>query len=375
MNKREVNEIRRVFRKESTSITRICGCYVNSNGELQSNFITQISQLQDDEWENILAVLKKTLSGQLGKHLVNLTFSTDQVASGEEHKLLSKLRDTELKEENAVEQFFSTIIPSITLDHDYIILLAYDAYDIPFKRADDTVDADNSDEVFRHIVCCVCPVKLGKSGLSFHTRESELHNLKVELAVSNPEFGFLYPTFDDRSTNLYGALFYSKNASDNHADFVKAVFGETPPISAGEKRERFQSVMTNTLTDDCTVEVLQYIHNTFDDMLTEYKESRCKDPLLINAEQINKVLETCGISDEKIQLFDAELDQQFGPNAEFDPNILIDTAKFVIRMPDVTIQVKNDRCNLLKTRVIDGVKYVMVRAEGGLEIDGVEVHI
>ena len=206
MNEREVSELRRRFRADKTNITRICGCYVSDKGEILSQFTTSISLMLDDEKEKLLTVLKKTLSGSVGKQLMDISFPTRQVMEGDEHKLLQKLRESGLEDTDAAEQFYEKVIPTIFMETNYMILLAYDAYDVPFKGKDGGRFDEGADQMFRYIVCSICPVKLSKSGLSFHVQEQEFHNSKTEWMVGAPELGFLFPAFDERSTNLYGAL-------------------------------------------------------------------------------------------------------------------------------------------------------------------------
>lgn len=43
--------------------------------------------------------------------------------------------------------------------------------------------------------------------------------------------------------------------------------------------------------------------------------------------------------------------------------------------PDVTIRVNPDRGDLVETRMIDGTRYILIRAEEGVEVNGVQVQI
>lgn len=376
MNEREVSELRRRFRADKTNITRICGCYVSDKGEILSQFTTSISLMLDDEKEKLLTVLKKTLSGSVGKQLMDISFPTRQVMEGDEHKLLQKLRESGLEDTDAAEQFYEKVIPTIFMETNYMILLAYDAYDVPFKGKDGGRFDEGADQMFRYVVCSICPVKLSKSGLSFHVQEQEFHNSKTEWMVGAPELGFLFPAFDDRSTNLYGALAYSRNISDNHEEFANAVFGTEPPMAAGEQKETFQAILGNALDEDCSIQVVQAVHAQFSDMIQEHKESRDKEPLVISKPEVNHILKTCGLSEERVKAFDEKFDESFGQHADLNPKNLVDTNKFHVVTPDVKIQVAADRRDLVETRVLGGVKYILIRAdEGGVEVNGVPVEI
>ena len=375
MNEREVSELRRRFRPDKSNITRICGCYVSDKGEILTQFTTSISLMLDDEKEKVLAVLKKALSGSVGKQLMDISFPTKQVLEGAEHKLLTALKDSGLEDQAAAEQFYEKVIPTISMETNYLILLAYDAYDVPFKGKDGGSFGEGSEQVFRYIVCSICPVKLSKSGLSFHVQDQEFHNSKTEWMVAAPELGFVFPAFDDRSTNLYGALAYTRNISDNHQEFINAVFGAEPPMAAGEQKETFQTILGSSLDTDCSIEVVQAVHAQLSDMIQEHKESRDKEPLLISKPEVNHVLKTCGLSEERVKAFDEQFDENFGQHADLSPKNLVDTNKFHVVTPDVKIQIAPDKRDLVETRVLGGVKYILIRAEEGVEVNGVPVEI
>lgn len=375
MNEREVSELRRRFRADKTNITKICGCYVSDKGEILSQFTTSISLMLDDEKEKLLAVLKKALSGGLGKNLVDISFPTRQVLEGEEHRLLQTLRTSQLEDQETAERFYQKVIPTLSMETNYLILLAYDAYDVPFRGRDGSRFDEGADQVFSYIICAICPVKLSKSGLSFHMQEQEFHNSKTDWIVAAPELGFLFPAFDDRSTNLYGALSYTRNISDNHPEFIETVFGAEAPMAAGLQKESFQSILGSTLEEESSVEVVQSVHAQLSDLIQEHKESRDREPLYLSKPELNHVLKTSGVSEEKIKAFDQSFDETFGELADLSPKNLVDTNKFHLNTPDVKIQVAPEKRGLVETRILGGVKYILIRAEEGVEVNGVSVEI
>ena len=96
MNEREISEIRRRFKPDKSNISQVRGCYVNDKGEILTQFTQSVNLMLEDEKEKVLAVLKKALSGTLGKNLTDISFPTKQVMEGKEHKLLMTLRDSGL---------------------------------------------------------------------------------------------------------------------------------------------------------------------------------------------------------------------------------------------------------------------------------------
>ena len=374
MNQKEVSEIRRRFRADRSNITKVAGVYVSDTGEILARFSQSVGLMLEDEKEKLLGVLKRTLSGGLGKNLLDLSIPTQEVAQGDKHKLLMKLRDSQLEDQEALEQFCQKIIETVTMETNYVILLACDNYDVPHKGRD-ALEGGESDQVYRYLLTCVCPVKLTKSNLSFQVKEGEFHNSKTDWVVGAPELGFLFPAFDSRATNLYGALLYSRRIADNHEDLIQAVFGAEPPMAAAAQRETFQSILGSSLEHACSLEVVKSVHAQLRDMIEEHKQSGEKEQLVISKPEVNHVLKTSGLSEAQVAAFDADFDETFGAHADLNPGNLVDAQRLEILTPDVKIHVTPDKQDLIETRVLGGAKYILIRAEEGVEVNGVPVEI
>ena len=103
MNQKELSELKRRFRPDKSAIHRIYGCFVNGNKEIVSYLDESMGRMPEEESAQYLGFLKKALSGTLGKQLIDIVFSTQQVVDSQEHKLLSALRDSQLKDAQARE--------------------------------------------------------------------------------------------------------------------------------------------------------------------------------------------------------------------------------------------------------------------------------
>ena len=375
MNEKEIAELRRRFRPEKTSITHIRGCCVNENREIVSQFDQSLALLSQEESEKFLSLLRKTLSVGIGKNLVDITFTTQQVADSPEHRLLMALRSSALKDEQAVQTFFQQVIGSLSLEGNYLILLARDAYDVPYRSRDGERQDDASAEVFSYLLCAVCPVKQTKPGLSYHIRENEFCTPAPDWLVSAPELGFLFPAFDERTTNLYNALYYTRDTAENHPEVVDALFRSPIPMPASAQKETFQSLLGDTLGADCSLEVVQAVQEQLCQLIQEHKECRQAEPLTLSKGAVTCVLRSCGVSDRHAESFDGKYDEAFGPDAALSPGNLVDTRQLELRTPDVTIRVSAERGDLVDTRVIDGVKYILIRADEGVQVNGVNVQI
>lgn len=206
MNEKEVGEIRRHTRRDRSNMTAIYGCFVNDNKEIIAEFRSSTGIMSENEADKYFAILRKVLSGSIGKNLIDLTFKTSQVAGSPEHQLLMDLRKDKLQSDELRMELYKKIIDNMVLDSNYLILLGCDSYDVPFKSKDDFTQADSSDETYTYLLCAICPVKQTKPNLHYVPEEKTFHDGAMNQPVSAPELGFLFPAFDNRSTNIYNAL-------------------------------------------------------------------------------------------------------------------------------------------------------------------------
>lgn len=374
MNQKEISELKRRFRPDKNAIGRIYGCYVNSGKEVISYIDEPLSTMPQEEAEKYLGLLKKTLSGTQGKNLIDIVFSTQQVADSDEHRLLMALRDSGLKDGEVRQEFYQKVIESLDMgDGNYLILLAHDAYDVPHRGKDDEGQADASDEVFSYIVCCICPVKDGKMELGYCPGENEFHNCVPSQVVLPPALGFLFPAFDDRAANIYNALAYSRKADELHQEFLDAVFHIEPPMSAAEQREAFETALSEALEGSCSLEVVQAVHEQLTARIEQHRESKDPEPLNVTAKEIGGILRDCGAAEEQVAAFCEKCGQQFGADAALSPANLIESKRFEVKTADVTISVAPEQSYLVETRTIDGKRYVLVPAGEGLAVNGLPV--
>ncbi len=375
MNQREVGEIRRHIRRDRSNMTAIYGCYVNEKKEIISEFRQSTGMMSENEGEKYFGLLKRALSGTLGKNLIDINFRTQQVADSPEHKLLMDLRKTALEDGEVRHAFYQKVIESVSLSENYLILLGCDSYDVPFRAKDGETDSGRAEETYTFLLCAICPVKQTKATLHYIPEEKVFHDGGITNAVAAPELGFLFPAFDRRATNIYNALYYTRSPKESHEAFVDAVFHTQIPKPAAEQKKSFAALLGNSLDSQCSLDVMQTVHDQLCQRIVLHKESRVPEPLLIDKEDVKQVLETCGISDGNIAKFSVDFDEAFGFEAQLHPKNIIDSNRFEIKTPDVSIQVSPDRADLIETRIIGGVKYLLICAEDNVEVNGVNIHI
>ncbi len=375
MNEKEIGEIRRRVRRDRSNMTAIYGCYVNAQKEIISSFRQSVGTMPENEAEKYFAVLKRTLSGTIGKNLIDISFRTAQVADSPEHKFLMELRKTALQDDELRRRLFQKIIDSVSFDDNYLILVGCDSYDVPFKSKDDDTQVDASGETYTYILCAVCPVKQTKPSLRYIAEDKEFHDGGIAQVVCAPEIGFLFPAFDDRATNIYNAMYYTHNTKVSNQGFVDALFNIEAPKPAAEQKKSFEALLTTSLDDECSFEVVQTVHDQICQCIDLHKESKTVEPLLISKEQVKTALKTCGVSESHVAKFSVDYDEAFGFEAQLHPKNIINNKQFEINTPDVSIKVNPARSDLIETRIIGGVKYILICADENVEANGVNIHI
>ncbi len=371
MTERELREIKRRFRPERSNIPRIVGCFVNSNKEIVYR-ISQSLGLSDPEVsEKLLSVMKKTLSGSLGTNLTDIEFSTKEVSEGHEHKLLMRLKDSRLEDKETLDEFFKNAIEGINIEGNFVILLASDVYDVPTKSADGM--SEDSFTQFTYMIAAVCPLKDPPEALSFKESDTLFHYADAAAQLGSPELGFMFPAFDGRCSNIYGALFYSRSIAEGHGDFLSRVFNKSAKMPPKQQKETFSETLRAVLAEECSLEVIKSVNAQVEELIELKKEAHDPEPLVITKAVAKTLLENSGISEQRVQKFGEEMDEKFGINAELVPKNVLAQKKFELKSPEVTVKVDPEHRELVTTQVIGGVKYIMIKVTSGVELNGIDL--
>lgn len=373
MTKQEINEIKKLLSIKKCSISRICGCYVdgekNKKMELKQAFLS----LPEEEMFKYFEILRKALSGTLGKNLLNLEFPLRTEENGGTQNFMLRLRNSELKDDVLLEAFYDKVIETYEYVGNYLILLIHDTYDVPGKTLDGIGMEDASDEVYQYILCCICPVDLSKPGLSYNVEENVFQNRVRDWVVGMPETGFLFPAFNDRGADIHSALYYSKDAEELQENFMDQLLGCPTPMSASTQKETFQTLIEETLGETCELEMVKNIHEKLQEMVTEHKEKEEPAPLILDKDEVKTLLADSGVANEKLAEFDEYFDAAAGEKTELYASNVFNTRSFDVKMPDVVIKVKPERMDLLETKVIDGRSCIVIPLDGAVEVNGIAV--
>ena len=375
MNKKEIAEIKRRLNPEFHNVTCIRGCYVNGQGEIISTFTRSLEGMGEEECEKYLGLFKKVLSGVQGQNLLDIEFSPEMVMNSPEHRLLMHLKDTALTDDEAVEELFQRVIPTIHTEDHALILVMHDGYDVPYRSQDGNRVAEMSTEVFHYILCAICPVKLTKPALGYNPDTNDFRNRESDWLVSAPETGFMFPCFEERAADIYRSLFYTRDTAQGHEELVDTLFAFQPPMPAAMQKEAFQAVLQDSLREDCSYEVMQAVHEQVMEKMEEQKQDKHAAPLKIDKYDVKEVLAECGVKPANMAAFEEKFDQQFGEQAKIEAVNVVNPRQFQVKTPSVVIKVNSDRTDLVETRVIDGHSYILIRADEGIEVNGVSVNL
>ena len=371
MNKKEILEIRKQFTPANCAITRICGCYVDHEKTKKMESKEACLSLPEEEAFKYFDIFKKTLSGTVGKNMLNLEFPLDAEMPGGTQEFLLKLRDSKLEDDMLLEEFYDKVIATYDYAENYYIVLIHAMYDIPGKSSDGLEMFDASDEVYEYLLMSICPVSLSKAGLSYNAEDNRIQDRIRDWIVDMPVKGFLFPAFNDRSTDLHSVLYYTKKSEDLQPEMIDQLLGAQMPMSADTQKETFQMIIEDTLGEDGDYETVRNIHETLNDLIEEHKEE--PEPLSLDKTEMKKIFEQSGVDAEKMENFDRNFEENAGEKASLLATNIAETRKFNIETPDVVIKVNPDRADLVETRIIDGRQCLVIPVDDHIEVNGISV--
>ena len=371
MNKKETLEIRKQFTNENCAITRICGCYVDAEKQIRTELKEAFLSLPEEEIFKYYEIFRKTLSGTIGKNLLNMEFPLAQEMPDGTQSWLLKLRDSRLTDDVLLEEFYEKIIKNYAYGENYYIILIHSAYDVPGKASDNEEMFDASEEVYNHVLCCICPVKLSEPGLSYNEATNAIEERPRDWWVQAPMTGFLFPAFNDRSSDIHGVLYFSKNPEELHSEFIDACLGAPTPISFKSQKEAFQEILTDTLGEECDYETVRQIHENLTELAEEHKEDEI--PLTLTKPEVKDLLEKSGVEPERLEHFDKVYEEAAGENTAILVPAITGTGKFAVKTPDVDIKVNPDRLDLVETKFIGGRRCLVIAVEDNVEVNGMPV--
>ncbi|MBQ8950314.1 MAG: DUF4317 domain-containing protein [Eubacterium sp.] len=381
MIKKEINEIKSLFDTiQECNILRLAGCYVNGERNKVKTFNERFSNIPEEEMYKYLEIFRRTLSGTPGKNLMDAAF-TDENPGDAGKLLLNRLKDSELKDEDALDLFYDKVISNYNYVGNYLILLIYQAYDVPGMTSDGIEMDDASDEVYKYILCSICPMKLTKPGLGYDDDLGEIHTMRQIFAVELPETGFLYPAFNDRSSDD-GSILYSSKRSDYLQDsMLDKVLNVSITLPAKQQKEGFTEFVTEILGEDTSFETVLSIHENLNQTVETKKSEAQGETVFLEKQEVKNVFEKSGVPAEKLSGFDERFDEQFsvkeGPAVKVEEKLCADNVaplrSFEVKNANMVLRLKSRKTDIIGTRIIDGKKCLIIEMTDDLTVNGVPV--
>lgn len=372
MNKKEVAEIKKRFTKTKCSFTRLCGCYVDAEKQKRLTLKEAFLSLPEEEMFKYIDIFRKTLSGSIGKTMLNMEFPMEQETREDgTQRFLMKLLESKLTDDDLLNEFYDKIISVYNYPENYFIILTHDAYDIPKITSDGVENFDASEYVYDYILCCICPVKLTKPGLCYNAETNHIQDRIRDWVVEAPQSGFLFPAFNDRNMDIHNLLYYSKKSDELDAVITEEVLGCQLPLPAKSQKETFNNILEESLGLDCDYEVVKTIHENLNQMLAETSEE--PEPLALAKEDMSHLLMKSGVEEKEIETFETRFDETVGEDQCLMAANISSPKKFEVATPDVKVTVNPQRTDLVETKIIDGVPYLMIEINDLVEVNGIQV--
>lgn len=369
MNKKEVLEIRRQFSPANCAITRIAGCYVDHDKEKKMKSKGAFLSLPEEVAFKYFDIFKKTLSGTIGKNLLNMEFPTEQEMPGGKQEFLMRLRKSKLEDDDLLDEFYDKVIESYEFAENYYIVLIHVMYDIPGKSSDGAEMYDASEEIYEFLLCSICPVELSKAGLTYNAEHSQIEDRIRDWIVGKPDKGFLFPAFNDRSTDIHSVLYYTKKSADLQQELIDEVLGVEIPKSADEQKESFKCLVQNVMNEQLNYDNMRFLHDKLNELVEEHKDE--SEPFNLDKSGVRRMLEEC-VGNE-LSDFDEHYNKCIGEQGVLVATNITEMKTFDIRTPNVNIKVDSDRADLVETKVIDGRPCVVIAVDGIIEVNGIDV--
>lgn len=322
ITKRDILELRRRMKKTECSVTRVCGCYVNSGKQVVLKFSEPFLDLEEDEFFKYLEIAKKTLSGTLGNNLLELEFDRTEDAAARQQYLLA-LKGSKLKNDELLDRLYEQIIEHYRYPGNYLILVYHDVYDV-MTRTSDRQKLDESEEIYEYLLCAVCPVELSKPGLGYREEENRIGARARDWVVGLPDLGFVYPAFAERGSDVSAALYYLKNAKESHPEFVENVLGCVSQRTAAEERETFETIVKSAFGEEEEQAETAFlkIQKNLNGLVVEQEEDETLPPVTLTREAVAGVLEDAGVADSARAHIERAYAEEFGQMPPAAQNLL-----------------------------------------------------
>lgn len=373
MNKKETAEIKKNFSDKSGFfiMEKILTAFVDAEKNVRYNQVNSCLTMSADEHEVYSETLKKVLNTNVGKAFVEYEFPNEAYDEGKPQNILYTLLKSELKDEQACENFVNHIAENLVYEGSYAVFTAYCCYTIRRKDKNDDF-YDGEDEIYRYILTAICPVNTGSDGFIFDSFNNEIvKKLNTELIISkSASDGFLYPVFSNRSTDVNHVMYYSKKANDPNISMVEDVLGCTFVMSAEDEKANFQTILKSVVGNDLDYMLIKTVNEKIQEVVEENKNDT--DKAVIDDSKIKTILTDIGVPEERVNMVEPVYEKVCG-DAPLTASNLIEN-KTVLSSAGITVNIKPSASDKIRTSVIDGRRCLLIDIDDPtIEINGLPV--
>ena len=315
MRKKDILELKKRLKKDHCTFTKMCGCYVNGEKNIILNFRETFLNLDEDEYFKYLEIAKKVLSGTIGNNILELNFELNEEHINEKQLSFMKLKNSGLKDDALLDEFYNSIIENYDYTGNFLILLFHDAYDV-ITKTKDNAKLDESEEVYEYILCAICPVELSKAGLRYFEEENSIKSRTRDWVVEAPSNGFVFPAFINRGTDVNSIMYYTKNAKDTHPELMENALGCPSKQTNTEQKEAFNEIVRDALGPDekksehFFMEIQESLNNKIEEHNSIYEDTA--EPIILTNDIVQEILSLSGVPEEITTKIEKSYTENFG---------------------------------------------------------------
>lgn len=326
MRKKDILELKKRFKKDYCTFSKMCGCYVNGEKNIILKFKETFLNLEEDEYFKYLEIAKKVLSGTIGNNILELNFPLNEDLINEKQISLMQLKNSQLNDDTLLDDFYKSIIDSYDYTGNFLILIFNDSYDVLTKTKDNQ-KLDESEEVYEYVLCAICPVELSEPGLRYFEEENSIKARIRDWVVKPPINGFVFPAFIDRSSDVNSVMYYTKNAKDAHPELMENALGCYSKQTATIQKETFKSIIKDSFGADekKADKVFMDIQDNLNTMVEEYNEmydDTDSEPISLKNKDIQNLLIESGVPEELTSKIEKSYIESFGDDIPLAENLI-----------------------------------------------------
>lgn len=359
MNKKELNEIRKNFCENSGffTINNVLTAYADVQKNINCKSIRLFSLIQEDEGAVIMEMLRKVLAGTLGKGLIEYQFPREAYEEDGTQVLFYSVLKSRFKDEEFADKFLEHIISNTACDTAFAVISAHCCYSIRKKNRNDDFDGDASEE-YNFIITAICPVNTGDDGLFINEEDNSIQKKSnTDMIISRvPTDGFLYPVFSDRSPDVNHVMYYTKTPNKPNTSIVENVLGCEYIMTPLNEKQKFQQVLENVLGDDLDYTVITKVNEKIIETVEHGKHET--ELTVVDDKKLHHILTDVGVSEEQLEGLSAVYKETVGEVGLTASN-LVET-KTVVQIPDITINIKKDATDKIRTSVMNGRRCLII---------------